>query len=136
MRQYICKLYNIDTYFHHSIKNQSTLEIEKWILNRLNPNRNPMESAMITQDSQDEEHLEITSPILPHLLTDTGVTTIVCCCGCGANTTSSHHFCSITGKRVMCDCYDDGQDLDMIEGFNSRAICRGCGRKQSILNRS
>lgn len=46
----------------------------------------------------------------------------LCCCGCGEDVSGSHHWCSISNKRVSAWCHADGAP----QGFGSRYPCRTC----------
>ena len=49
------------------------------------------------------------------------------CCNCkNKDVSGSHHFCSISSKRVHFDCYPIDADPDIVEKFGSRAPCARC----------
>jgi len=53
----------------------------------------------------------------------------LCCCGCGVDASESHHYCSISYRRVIFDHYaDPNHEL-------GKAPCAGCGLQQPSNNK-
>ena len=54
----------------------------------------------------------------------------LCCCGCRGNVDGSHHWCSVTNKRVFAWCYSEG----VVNGFGSRHPCKGCVKTDELAD--
>ena len=52
--------------------------------------------------------------------------TVLCCCGCGVDASSSHHYCSITGMKIMAWCSKDSPEV-----FGSKGACTRCSKEEA-----
>ena len=66
--------------------------------------------------------------IQSEVIQDTSI--CLCCCGCESDATGSHHYCSISGKRMMSFCADYPFD----GSFGSTSPCRSCVKNQQHTN--
>jgi len=54
--------------------------------------------------------------------TEAAAKVVLCCCGCGADATTSAHSCIRNKTKMMSYCSAPGS----VEGYGSQSLCRTC----------